>query len=275
MSIKKLVDEEIKTLIRERIEKIKNPKASAFFLLHPDYPETQKEKDRQSIIELLQRIELIHQQIQPYIRTIKNHIKNITERTRICAIYLLFGKVIQTWDTIFLIAKEGRNQEVMELVRSINENLNLISLFILDNTNNYLNRWFDGEIIENSEAREVIDNFINSENPIFQEELPVYEINTYIYRILSKYTHGSYAALLDSVDVFNKDFDFYRFAGFHYTRRNFHVLKDAMVGTLIQLKALYLFLKDNDNYIRIDNILTEIMPKASKEEMKNIFKKFK
>jgi len=274
MEVKKTLDEEIRALIQERLEKIRNPEASDFVRLHPDYPETQKERDRQDIIQSLQQLESIHQKILPHIRDLRRLIKDITERTMICAIYLLFGKVMQTWEAVFLLAKEGRNQEVMELARSINENLDLINLFILDDTNNYLDKWFDGEIIEHAKAREAIHKFLNLQNPVSKEELPVYEISTYIYRVLSKYTHGSYAALLDSVDVFNKDFDFHRFAGYHYTRRNFHILKDAMVKTLIQLKALYLFLRDNDNYLKVDNILKEVMPTVAEEEMRNILEKF-
>ncbi len=277
MNVKKTLDEEIRALIQERLEKIRNPEASDFVRLHPDYPETRKERDRQDIIQSLQQFESIHQKILPHICDLRKLIKDMTERTMICAIYLLFGKMMQTLEVIFLLAKEGRNQEVGELVRSVNENCDLISLFILNSSDEYLNKWFDGEIIEHAKAREAIHKFLNRLNlqdPVSKEELPVYEVSTYIYRVFSKYTHSSYAALLDSVDVFNKDFDFHRFAGYHYIKRNFHIIRNAMVETLLRLKTLYLALSDNDNYLKVDNILKEIMPTVTEEEIKNILEKF-
>lgn len=273
---KKKTDEEIKSQILERIKSIENPKAGAFYQLHPDYPKNQKEIDRIDIICLLRPLELIHQSIMPHIHRLKSLIKSITEKTPICAVYLLLGKIMQAWETIFLIAKKGKNQEVMELSRSINENLDLISLLIFSHdVNDYLDRWFNGEIIENRKAREEIDKFINCQNLVSQESIPIYEMDTHIYRILSKYTHGSYAALLDSVDVFNKDFDFNGFAGFNYTKRNFHVLESAMVKTLLELKTLYLFLKDDDSYKKINDMLIKVMPNTNKEEIESVIKKFK
>lgn len=274
MDVKKTLDEEIRALIQERLEKIRNPKASDFVRLHPDYSEIQKERDRQDIIQSLQQLESIHQRILPHICDLRKLIKDITEKTMICAIYLLFGKVMQTLEAIFLLAKEGRNQEVMDLARSVNENCHLITLFVFDSSDGYLNRWFDGEIIEHAKAREAIDKFLNPKNPVSKEELPVYEVSTYIYRVLSKYTHGSYAALLDSVDVFNKNFDFHRFAGYHYIKRNLHIIRNAIVETLLGLKTLYLAIKDDHNYLEINNILKEIMPTVTEEEMRNILEKF-
>jgi hypothetical protein len=58
-----------------------------------------------------------------------------------------------------------------------------------------------------------------------------------IYRMLSKYTHCSYAALMDCIDVYTHDYDWNRYAGFHYTEHNMHELRSTMTATILAFKG--------------------------------------
>jgi len=49
---------------------------------------------------------------------------------------------------------------MMELVRSIGENLDLAKAFHLDKEEKHLKRWFEGEIIEHKTIRAIEDKFL-------------------------------------------------------------------------------------------------------------------
>lgn len=83
------------------------------------------------------------------------------------------------------------------------------------------------------------------------------------------------AALFDSVDVFNEDFDWDGYAGAYYTRRNISALESAMITTLITLKMTYLELKDTENYQKIDKILVKFSGPMDKQELEDLISRIR
>jgi hypothetical protein len=78
------------------------------------------------------------------------------------------------------------------------------------------------------------------------DPLPVKERKAGIYGALSKFNHMSYAAIVDSIDVFERDFDTRRVAGFY--RANMGTLpstKGEIRAMIVTMKQLYLSLGDN------------------------------
>jgi hypothetical protein len=131
--------------------------------------------------------------------------------------------------------------------------LDLITLFLLEgDTSTTLEKWFAGDIIANERARQAIDKFFSQS---LEEALPVKEGKAGIYGGLSHYTHLAYPAMLDLIDVFERDFDFQRTAGFHYTREgSLPYARTEMEATIIALKHLYKYAGDETAYAELDQI---------------------
>src|SRR3972149_2930029 len=140
-------------------------------------------------------------------------------KNRFTAAYILFGKISNGIQAIFILAENGLHYEAMELVRSNREAMDLIFYFLLgDDTSRDLKKWFDGEVIKNEIARNAFSKFLSDELQKAGTTLPVNSMKSGIYSGLSGYSHVTYAALLDSIDVYHQDFDFERIAGYHYTK---------------------------------------------------------
>jgi len=275
-------DEEMKKFIEDRVALIKKGDAKRHMYVNMFYPEQTKKKDAAFIKEEIDKIKSIHSKTLPYIKKLRELINDITERTEICAIYLIYGKIIQAFDSIFLLSAEGFNFEVMELCRSINESLDLIKLFHLDVSHQYLNDWFDGKIIDNKIAREAEHKLLTSGGieAVDSGIIDPYDMITEIYRVFSKYTHCAYGAILDSVDVYHHNFDWNKYGGFHYMLHNMHEVESTMVSTVVTLKMTYQklgFIPDFENLTKIltdfagpmdASTLKDLLPKITKRENK-------
>lgn len=228
-------------------------------LANPHYPAQQKKADIEQIDKELYRLKAVHSELVPRIKKLKALVPDIADQTPLCAIYLIYGKVMQTWESIFLLASHGHNFDTMELVRSIGENLDLIHTFHLDQSGEHLKKWFGGEIIEHGISRKIGAEFLEKAEikAIEENNLSPQKMATDVYRGFSKYTHCSYGALLDSIDVFNEDFDWDGYGGAHYTLHNIHALENTMTSTLIALKMTYRSLSDNASFEEIDKILVD------------------
>jgi hypothetical protein len=187
--------------------------------LFPDYPKQEKEEDRKTVLHHVPELESFFELLFPHIKNIRSYISKVTDQNRVTACYFLFGKVSQSFRALFLLAREGFSYEVVELSRGIRESLDLIHLFLEEEENApNLKKRFLGQIIENSIARKAKDKFINQ--GLIDNEIKTHfrDMQDHAYRILSSYSHISYSALLDSFDVYNRDFDYERIAAFHYMR---------------------------------------------------------
>lgn len=259
----------------DRLEKLRSHQGKDFLFMNPLYPESEKKRDMEKMNEELVHLKTIHGDLVRRVKKLKQLIPDITDQTVLCAIYLIYGKVLQTWESIFLLASQGKHFDTMELIRSIGENLDLIHTFHLEEKGKYLKKWFSGEIVEHGVSRKIGGEFLKKRKIKIVEEndLSPQQIARDIYRAFSKYTHGSYSAVLDSVDVFNEDFDWNGYAGAHYMIRHKGALENAMVATLVALKMTYLSMEDDPSFNEIDKILTDFAGPMDEESLKELFSK--
>ncbi|MEK9200337.1 MAG: hypothetical protein AAB909_00005, partial [Patescibacteria group bacterium] len=229
--------------------------------------------DEACIEEAVARLETIFHKLTPYIKSLRAYIRKPIEQTKACAVYLLFWKVMRRWEVLFGLARTGRNQELLELLRSLHENLDLIMLFSEDKKGSYLVEWFKGEVIEAATSRQKYEEILGT-HPLSGEKLPIREMKTFIYRLFSKYPHNSYPAVMEFVDVFSEGLDEDLVAGYHWTRESICHLITAMSSTLIQLKALYGHLGDRKSFAELDSLYLSITPPSTEEEIKEGVKKF-
>ncbi len=270
-------NDEIKDLIEGHLKGLKSGTANRFIQQNPSYPEQQKIRDKQKVDAWIVEINKIYASVIEQVKRLKPHIADVTEQTVICAAYLIYGKVCQTWQAAFLLVSNGFNHDAMELARSINESLDIIKVFHLDKSKKYLNQWFSGKIIDNGTAREILSEFvINGDIPAVKDnDISPKEIMTDIYRGLSQYTHCSYAAVLESVDVFNRDFDWNKFAGFHFSANNLHQLESTMTATLITLKMTFGEIEDLEGYQATDKLLNALAGPHDEGRLSELISKMK
>lgn len=277
MKAKGILKEEREKRINERVQKIKSRRGYFYFLSDIAYPENEKNLTRNTILKSVALYEKTLPTIKRIIKSIKrNYIRHIWDQNAITAVYLLIGKAYSNLETMMLLAKEGRNFEIIELARSGRESLDLAFLFLEEGQEERLKNWLKGEIIGNKKAREALHKALNSED-IPNKNLPMYALKTTVYNVYSLYTHSSYAALLDSVDVFHEDFDYERISGFHYTLRNLDIaIKNLAVGLLLELKNVFTKYKNLELINEVDRLLEEFGNyKASEEEIREIFERYK
>lgn len=276
MKTKDILKEEREKRINEHLQKIKNRTGHFYFISNIAYPENEKIQAKYGVFKSIVPYEKILPIIEKIIKDIKiNYIKHIWDQNAITAVYLLIGKAYGNLETMISLAKEGRNFEIIELARSGHESLDLAFLFLEEGQEKRLESWFKGEIIENKKARETLHRALNSEN-IPNKNLPMYDLKTTVYNTYSLYTHSSYAALLDSIDVFHEDFDYERVSGFHWTLRNFDVtIGNLTIGLLLELKNIFTKYKNLEGIVKADRLLAKMGNyKASEEEIKDIIEKY-
>ena len=183
------------------------------------------------------------------------------------------SKIINTFKAVFVLSRLGFSHEVMELNRSITESNELISLFHLKKEEKHLSKWFDGEIIDNGISRDAMSSLMSTGEVLEylqKNNLDPKTMMSGIYRVMSKYNHCSYAAILDSVDVFNEDFDFHQYAGFHFTENNTHMTKTALSGTLTAIRIIYLELQDQKGSEKVKSLQEELFGESTGERYKRL-----
>jgi hypothetical protein len=229
---------ETKDYILNAIESIKNKRTTKEFEKNPDLPNQYKRYEIEIIEQYTNNLEKIRQDLIPYAQKIKHeHIHDITESSLNCAIYLLICHTLEVWEAILLLAKNSFNSEMMDLTRHVKETLELIHLFLIKgNDSGVLKKWFAGETIPNREARKAIKKEFDEWQDNSKVEVNISSILAHIYDKLSLHTHSSYHPMLESVDVFNKDFDFKKYANTHFTMENLRFVNTIMGSTLVIMK---------------------------------------
>src|SRR3989344_935974 len=262
--------------IKDRVQKLKNRKGHNYFLSNLTYPENEKQKTKHQLQQAAASLEEKMPEIKTLIKSIKFSISHIWEQNAITAVYILICKTYGNLETIITLAKDGRNVEIMELARSGHESLDLAFLFLEEGQEERLKSWFEGKIIDNKTARETLHKVLNS-GELNSTELPVYDNKTDVYGIYSLYTHSSYVALLDTIDVFHEDFDFEGISRLHYTLQYFDaIVKQLMISLLLELKNVFTKLTNLEAVKHVDKLLGEMGNyKASEAEIKEIFEKYK
>lgn len=262
--------------INDRIEKLKSRKGHYYCISNLTYPENQKQKSRYQLQQATALLEEKMPEIKELIKSIKGYIPYIWEQNAITAVYLLICKTYGNLETIIALAKDGRNVEIIELARSGHESLDLAFLFLEEGQEERLKSWFKGKIIDNKIARETFHKVLNS-GVLNATDLPVYDSKTDIYGVYSLYTHSSYAALLDTIDVFHEDFDFEGISGLHYSLQYFDaIVKNLMISLMLELKNIFTKYKILENINKVDRLLEQLGNyKATEEEVRDIFERYK
>lgn len=261
--------------INERLRKLRSRYAYSYFVTHTEFPLQEKERDEFKITAYLSRIEEITPQIESLLREYRKYIPHIWDQNKYSASYLLICKAYSNLKMLIVLAKKGSNQELVEICRSAVESLDLVHLFLEDDKGKLLRDWFRGKIIANKEARKVIHKVLNQENK-GKDAVPLKDVKSDVYETYSLYSHSSYAALLDSVDVFYEDYDFKKYAGFHYTADYLHLIKNVIVNILLNLKSVFIQVKDIKSLEATDNLMRTIgYKKLSRESIDEFFKDYK
>jgi hypothetical protein len=250
--------------LRKRVQQYRSQRdrLDTFLGRNPLAPTKEREADRGKVTGEIERLEGIFLEVLPHIRKIRSHIATLMEHTNLVACYFLLGKTAQSIRAIFLLGREGFHQEVMEIVRSSREALDLVGLFLREGPDSQLlKKWFEGEIVENEKARKAMTKRIKEVAKGSGITLPLDEMKAGVYGGLSKYAHVAYAALLDSYDVYSDDFDFERTAGFHYVKASsLPYVEVELQGLIITLKDFYQTMGDAGTYRELDSILRRHAP---------------
>lgn len=270
-------DETPEQYVANRLADINRKEGFIFTESNPDYPKYLMGLKMREINKLCDEIEDVLPSVEKLVKRISTHIKIITERTKIAAIYLLIGRAYSNLETTLIVCRCGKNIEAMELSRSGKEALDLAMFFWEDENKASLEKWFNGKIIGNAEAREFQHKYLNKElaDTFGNKEQPIQKMLGKGYKIMSSYTHSGYAGILDSVDVLKLDFDFENQSGYYYSVDNFHIVQDLLIKILLNLKNSFLHLDDKEGFAEADKILKPFFNEISQEEMKTIFSKHK
>ena len=273
-----ILKEGLEERIKTRIDKLRSREGYLWSQRNPLYPLKKKREDKVIILERVKKIENNLSSIETLIKAVRKFVPNIWDEADIAAAYLLLGKSFRNLETIIILAKKGNSFEIVELARSGKESLDLIFLFLQDGQEDLLNKWFNGKIIENEKARKAFHKAINKFKKgatTSKQDLPIEDLKKNAYWLYSLYSHNSYAALLDTVDVFKEDLDFEKSAGFHYTVRNFHVIEDLTFNILFGLKNVFIKYNDQENLTKTEEILKAIgFVQASQGEIDEVMKKY-
>lgn len=232
--------------VQNRLLDINQKKGYLYAQRYPEFPAVDKERCVIAINKLCDDLGSNLHQVKVLIKKIYPHIKEITEQTKVAAVYLLLGRAQSNLESALFLCRKGKNIEAMELSRSGKEALDLVMLFWEDKNDALLKKWYTGKIVGNAEAREFQHAYLNEglREEFKNTEQPIDKMLKNSYQVMSSYTHSGYAGLLDSVDVFKLDYDFENQSGFHYCVDNFHVIEDLYKKILLQLKNSFLHLED-------------------------------
>jgi len=268
------INEEIKANLQEKLKKLKLGKGKKYFLTHIDYPQKQKKIDEKEIYESIKEIENNLSNIKSLVKEVKKIFNWIYDRDKYVASYLLLGKALSNLEACILLIKSGHHEEFLELSRSGHESTDLAFLFLDSSNNHLLTRWFEGEIIDNNTSRQYMENTFNKDKSL-GGPIELARAKGDIYKAYSLSTHSQYTALLDSVDVFYEDIDFYKYAGFHRSVTLISYLHSLYHNILIVLKDIFLKRMDQLNIDKVDMLLNETLPKPPADELEKALKKYK
>jgi len=224
----------------------------------PERPRRERELNGRSVEKQIAELRSVLESCKPFVTRIKSLVPKISDETIEAASYLLFCQAVQHSEAIFVLAARGLSIQASEMLRAIGEALDLIQLFLEESQDHpKLKKWFEGEIIPNREAREAAHRFLNEDR---KEPWPVKETKARIYDALSRYSHMSYAAVLESIDVYARDFDWHRVSGFHYANASsLPFAREMLIATITTLKQFYRFhLGDEESFRKLEQIRKNI-----------------
>ena len=268
-------------LLSDKLKQYRNQVPQVQSLLEKDseYPTKATVADKRQIDYQLIEINVLLDKIEPYIKSIKNHFDDILAQNKFTACYFIFGKIHESNRAIIHLSGEGFHYEIMELIRSNREAIDLVHTFLDDNNGPLLNKWFKGEIVTHDKSRESAEDFFKKDEQY--NNYPIKKVMADIYGALSKYTHISYLPLLESFNVYEQDFDFKKNAGFYYINQTaLPWLRSQLSAVIIALKHFYKTVGDKKSYLELSQIIEEYFPSMGItgqhiSRMEEIIKKYK
>ena len=243
-------------------------------------PNRLREGSKKSIQKTIEQLKKRNDELRPFVQHLKEKIPDITAKTRICATYLLLAEVSISWEGIFALAERGMSTQLMNVLRSINESLSLVKYFALlpNDQDSHLIDWFNGTIVtpgEEGGPRDTIANFFQNSQDAEVRKVDFKKMDSTIYRVESKYTHPTYLALLESVSIFTKDFDWLQHSHFHFTEENLKYGSGKMNSFTITIKAVYQSLaRDRVKYEELSAILSKYMSQPASQIMEYVKNKY-
>lgn len=256
------------------MHKLRLGRGKKYFLTHIDYPQRQKNIDMITIVNGTKIIEDNLSSIKSLIKEVKKFFGRILDHDKYTASYLLLGKALSNLEAGILLSKAGYSEELLELSRSGHESIDLAFLFLDDENNNLLIRWFKGEIIENNIARQFFEKKAHK-TKILENSIELAKAKSHIYKAYSLSTHSQYTALVDLIDVFYEDLDFYKYSGFHHSAIFVYYLQSLYSNILLLLKNIFVKKIDQSNIDKIDKLLDAVLPKVPNSEVEQILKRYK
>jgi len=268
--------DEVGKRIKEKLDLLKTRKGYKKLISDLFFPSREKEKASQIAGLYADTLDNKIKNLEPLIRALRSHIDYIGDSNKYVAAYLLIGKAFTSLKAIALLARKGYSFQIVEMVRSSIESLNLATLFLQEGQEKLLKQWFGGKIIGNQAAREVMNIAINEMyHANGGDNLPMKEALSDVYSVYSSYTHSGYVALFDFIDVFKEDFDFEQYAQFHYNRKNLHLIENLHVNILLELKNFFIKTNDAENLVKVETLLkNERGSFASPEEIGKEFERY-
>jgi len=122
-------------------------------------------KAKSDTLAKFKELEPVLEQFIKHVKSLKGSMGSITDRNIHIACYFLLGKITKTLRAALLLAQNGYYHEFMELARSINENVDLILLFVIEGEDGKnLKEWLDGKTISNGIARIAIQKNLQGNN---------------------------------------------------------------------------------------------------------------
>jgi hypothetical protein len=80
--------------------------------------------------------------------------------------------------------------------------------------------------------------------------------------------------MLESVNIFDGDFDFNKCSNTHFTKENLRFVSGTMNATILALKAIFGYLQDRPSYEEVDALLKQVHTSPSKQQMEGIAEMF-
>lgn len=265
--------EEVRERIKNKLARLKTRAGQKMLKVDLFSPMREKEKDRLIVRRYSDTLDQKIKVLEPLIRSLRSHIDYIGDQDKLVAAYLLIGKSFMALKSITLLVRKGYSFQAIELIRSSIESLQLAHLFLEDRQQKKLEKWFYGEIVPNRKARKALSSAANTVSKNISSSY-MKDILAYIYSTYSSYTHSSYGALFEYIDVFREDFDFGQYSQFHFTRENLDLVGNLYVNILLTLKNFYIRVNDRENLLKTESILeNESIFFVSKQDLNKLTQK--
>ena len=120
--------------VAKRVLDYKNRRSevSAYMKTAPGFPLIQLEADQEAVSVEADNLGDVLERIQPFVQRAVKYAPDILEGSKFSACAFLIGKISKTWQSVIPLAKQGFHYEIMELLRSNREAMDLVHHFLLD-----------------------------------------------------------------------------------------------------------------------------------------------